>query len=217
MKKLCVLLVLLSVNAISSEISSEQEINLYLDHYCGAQKYEFQEQVIVGEGRQVLHHQGPFMQVNSSLPSKIIKQAFSHSMQQAELSHECSEYLLSYAEVVDDEVDNQIFARVLFNFDQYSLTTRSKFILRNITEKLEKQKETLVLNGHTDSKGSDSYNMTLGLARSHSVSSFLHQQGVSQEWLESHSFGEEHPVDDNRTLEGQHHNRRVDIEKNKNE
>ncbi|MUK36329.1 OmpA family protein [Aliivibrio fischeri] len=213
MKKICVLLALFSANVLSAEQNHNQEFNQLLDYYCGTEKVEFQEQVTIGEGKQILFHQGPFMQVNAELSPDVIKRTFGNAMQQANLSNQCNEYLLSYAEVVEDNVEQKLFARVLFNFDQYSLTERSKYILQNVTEKLETQKDTVLLNGHTDNKGRDNYNINLGLARSNSVKAFLLDQGASKEQLESYSFGEQQPIDDNTTLEGQHHNRRVDIEK----
>lgn len=213
MKKLCILLVLFSANILSAEQSNNQEFNQLLDYYCGTKNIEFQEQVTIGEGKQILFHQGPFMQVNTELSPEVIKRTFSNTMQQANLSNQCSEYLLSYAEVVEDNVEQKLFARVLFNFDQYTLTERSKYILQNVTEKLETQKDTVLLNGHTDNKGRESYNIDLGLARSNSVKNFLLEQGVNKEQLGVHSFGEKQPIDDNITQEGQHHNRRVDIEK----
>ncbi|AAW85018.1 outer membrane protein [Aliivibrio fischeri ES114] len=217
MKKICVLLALFSANVLSAEKNNNQEFNQLLDYYCGTESVEFQEQVTIGEGKQILFHQGPFMQVNTELSPDVIKRTFSNAMQQANLSSQCSEYLLSYAEVVEDNVEQKLFARVLFNFDQYSLTERSKYILQSVTEKLETQKDTVLLNGHTDNKGRENYNINLGLARSNSVKAFLLAQGASKEQLESYSFGEQQPIDDNTTLEGQHHNRRVDIEKKANE
>ncbi|MUI52815.1 OmpA family protein [Aliivibrio fischeri] len=213
MKKICVLLALFSANVLSAEQNQNQEFNQLLDYYCGTESVEFQEQITIGEGKQILFHQGPFMQVNTELSPDVIKRTFSNAMQQANLSNQCSEYLLSYAEVVEDNVEQKLFARVLFNFDQYSLTERSKYILQSVTEKLETQKDTVLLNGHTDNKGREYYNINLGLARSNSVKAFLLDQGASKEQLEAYSFGEQQPIDDNTTLEGQHHNRRVDIEK----
>lgn len=213
MKKLYVLLALLSANVLSAEQSNNQEFNQLLDYYCGSKDIEFQEQVTLGEGKQILFHQGPFMQVNTELSPEVIKRAFSNTMKQTDIDVQCSEYLLSYAEVIDENVDQKLFGRVLFNFDQYSLTERSKYILKNVTEKLETQKDTVLLNGHTDNKGRESYNVDLGLARSNSVKNFLLDQGVNKEQLGVHSFGEKQPIDDNITQEGQHHNRRVDIEK----
>jgi outer membrane protein OmpA-like peptidoglycan-associated protein len=214
MRKLYLLLALFSVNVFATNIDrSNEEFNQALNYYCGTGKIEFQEQVTLGEGKQILFHQGPFMQVDTELPPEVMKRAFTNTMKKTDIDTQCSEYLLSYAEVIDENVDQKLFGRVLFNFDQYSLTERSKYILKNVTEKLETQKDTVLLNGHTDNKGRESYNIDLGLSRSNSVKSFLLEQGVNKEQLEAHSFGEKFPIDDNTTQEGQHHNRRVDIEK----
>jgi outer membrane protein OmpA-like peptidoglycan-associated protein len=214
MKKLCVLLALFSVNTFATENNiSSKEFNQALNYYCGTGEIEFQEQVMVGKGKQILFHQGPFMQVTASLNSEVLKRTFNNELKKTDIAPQCREYLLTYAEVKEDKLNQKLLARVLFNFDQYTLTTRSQYILNQVTEQLEIQDEVILLNGHTDNKGKESYNIDLGLARSESVKAFLIEQGVSQETVEAYSFGEKNAVDDNGNAEGRYHNRRVDLEK----
>jgi outer membrane protein OmpA-like peptidoglycan-associated protein len=70
----------------------------------------------------------------------------------------------------------------------------------------------LVIAGHTDSVGNESYNMTLSQARADRVSSYLLQQGVSAKCVVAvRGFGETQPVADNTTAVGRAQNRRVEL------
>ena len=51
----------------------------------------------------------------------------------------------------------------------------------------------MVLQGHTDERGTREYNLALGERRANSVKRFLEVQGVSPSQLEVVSYGEERP------------------------
>ena len=65
--------------------------------------------------------------------------------------------------------------------------------------------------GHTDSVGSDAYNLKLGERRARSVASYLTEQGVSPSRIDIRSEGKARPVASNATAEGRAENRRVEI------
>ena len=65
--------------------------------------------------------------------------------------------------------------------------------------------------GHTDSVGSDAYNMKLGEKRARAVADYLTSQGVSPSRIDVRSEGESHPVASNATADGRAENRRVEI------
>lgn len=65
------------------------------------------------------------------------------------------------------------------------------------------------IEGHTDSAGADSVNMTLSGARARSVRDYLVQKGVAAERLVAKGFGETQPIANNGTPEGREANRRV--------
>lgn len=212
MKKISLLLALVSTFSIAEqEAVNTADINQSLNYYCATEHSEFQEQVVVGESEQILFHQGPFMQVNAKLDSENIKSALSEEFENTTIDTQCSEYLLTYAEVQEDNVSQKYLARVLFNFDKYALTDRSKYILSQISEQLTDQKSMLLLEGNTDNKGKESYNITLGLARAESVRGYLIEQNVDSKLLEIESSGETKAIGNNDTTTGRHHNRRVDI------
>jgi outer membrane protein OmpA-like peptidoglycan-associated protein len=65
--------------------------------------------------------------------------------------------------------------------------------------------------GHTDSVGSDAYNLKLGERRAKSVADYLTGQGVSASRIDIRSEGKDRPVASNSTAEGRAENRRVEI------
>jgi outer membrane protein OmpA-like peptidoglycan-associated protein len=101
---------------------------------------------------------------------------------------------------------------VLFDFNQYTLKPGAR-------EKLAKVSGILLaypglkiqLEGHTDSVGSDDYNMKLSQQRADSVRSYLVSQGVTGDSVNATGFGKADPVATNDTAAGRQQNRRVDM------
>jgi OOP family OmpA-OmpF porin len=71
---------------------------------------------------------------------------------------------------------------------------------------------SVLVEGHTDSTGSDAYNQALSQRRADSVRSYLVRKGVPAERLTARGFGESNPVASNDTAEGRAMNRRVELE-----
>ena len=70
---------------------------------------------------------------------------------------------------------------------------------------------TMQIEGHTDSVGSDAFNVRLSEQRADSVRDFLGEQGVSLSSVTAQGFGKAEPVATNDTAEGRQRNRRVEI------
>ena len=69
----------------------------------------------------------------------------------------------------------------------------------------------IVVEGHSDGKGSESYNLELSAKRAEAVRSYLVSQGVSQDRIRSQGLGFTRPVGNNKSAEGRANNRRVEI------
>lgn len=99
---------------------------------------------------------------------------------------------------------------ILFGFDSYNLTTPAKANLNKLISTLKEFKETnILIDGHTDSKGSDDYNMVLSQKRAENVAFYLHTNGIRKERTGSRAFGESSPIATNDNDEGRAQNRRV--------
>ena len=70
---------------------------------------------------------------------------------------------------------------------------------------------TILVAGHTDSTGSDEYNMKLSQQRADSVKNALVQRGVAPQRISAVGYGEGQPVGDNETEFGRQQNRRVEV------
>jgi OOP family OmpA-OmpF porin len=69
----------------------------------------------------------------------------------------------------------------------------------------------VVIEGHTDSVGSDAYNLDLSERRADAVRDFLLQNGVNAAQMSTRGYGKASPVASNDTAEGRQQNRRVEL------
>jgi outer membrane protein OmpA-like peptidoglycan-associated protein len=69
----------------------------------------------------------------------------------------------------------------------------------------------LIVEGHTDSQGSESYNQGLSQSRADAVHNYLVQRGYPADHIQSFGRGEGSPIADNSSPEGRANNRRVEI------
>jgi len=103
--------------------------------------------------------------------------------------------------------------RIHFNVDKYTIRAVSLPKVENFAKYLVTNTDTTVkVIGHTDSDGSDRYNMNLGSNRAKSVMNKLIELGVSAARLTYDSRGEREPVASNRTKHGKALNRRIEVQ-----
>lgn len=100
---------------------------------------------------------------------------------------------------------------VNFEFDSYALKPTGDAILDEAAAGIKASGRTYNVVGHTDSVGSDAYNMSLGERRSNTVTNGLVRRGVPASQLQSSSMGERKPIASNDTAAGRAENRRVEI------
>nr|WP_299382351.1 OmpA family protein [Allomuricauda sp.] len=75
----------------------------------------------------------------------------------------------------------------------------------------EYPKSIILVEGHTDSAGSDEYNWHLSQQRAESVTKYLVAQGISAGRFTTKWYGETQPRESNDTAEGKAKNRRVEL------
>ena len=101
---------------------------------------------------------------------------------------------------------------ILFNSGRASFKSGISDKLDGIvTIMIEFSKATFVIEGHTDSTGSETLNEKLSAKRAAAVKNYLVQNGIDVSRLESNGFGESNPIDSNKTRAGRANNRRVEI------
>ena len=101
---------------------------------------------------------------------------------------------------------------ILFAVNKAELSPEARENLAKLSVILKKYEDTDVLiEGHTDSDGSESYNRTLSESRASSVAHLLIEQAVAGPRLSTVGYGETQPIADNTTIEGKRENRRVEV------
>jgi outer membrane protein OmpA-like peptidoglycan-associated protein len=98
---------------------------------------------------------------------------------------------------------------VNFAFDRSELDAPARTTLSDVVKQLKEKPDLVVdLEGHTDSVGTERYNLGLSQRRAEAVRRFLVEQGIELHRIHSIGFGEAHPVAANAIPEGRAQNRR---------
>lgn len=103
-------------------------------------------------------------------------------------------------------------AGIMFDVDKAEVKDQYKGELVDLAGILNKYPDTnILLEGHTDSTGSEDYNMELSKRRAQSVAEYLTTQQIDPARFTTTGYGESQPVASNETPEGRTQNRRVEV------
>lgn len=101
---------------------------------------------------------------------------------------------------------------LLFAVNSFNLNSQTQKNLNELSRILAKYDDTEVLiEGHTDSTGTDDINQTLSERRAKSVAAHLIRQGIKPSRLTDVGYGKGQPVESNDTVAGRQANRRVEV------
>lgn len=113
---------------------------------------------------------------------------------------------------VGDNITLNMPGSITFALNSADLNAQFYNALDGVAMVLKEYDKTVVeVAGHTDSSGSDQYNMTLSQRRAESVANYLASHGVKNQRLITVGAGEAHPIASNDTEEGRSANRRVEL------
>lgn len=107
------------------------------------------------------------------------------------------------------------YAKVLFDFDKYDIRSDMEERINNSATALKNTGAKIVLEGHTDSYGSDAYNYALGTKRANAVKNALTTRGVNASQIKTVSYGESKPTCMVDTPDCNQENRRVEFKLSK--
>ncbi len=111
-----------------------------------------------------------------------------------------------------DQITLNMPGNVTFATNSADLNPAFFDVLNSVGKVLGEFDKTIVeVAGHTDSTGSESYNLALSERRAASVSRYLQSQGINAQRIIQVGVGELRPVADNSTEAGKQANRRVEI------
>lgn len=101
---------------------------------------------------------------------------------------------------------------VLFEFDRAEVRPTGREAVRKLADFMQRYPDrALLIEGHTDSVGSDEYNLTLSQRRAQAVAVELIAMGVSPLRVKAIGYGEEFPIVANSTDTNRALNRRVEV------
>ncbi|NYT81640.1 OmpA family protein [Alcaligenaceae bacterium] len=104
-------------------------------------------------------------------------------------------------------------ADTFFDFDKSTIKPEGRQVLDQVAAQVNTiNLETLIATGHTDSIGTEQYNMGLSQRRANAVKDYLVGKGIPSDRIYVEGKGESAPVASNATREGRAQNRRVEIE-----
>jgi outer membrane protein OmpA-like peptidoglycan-associated protein len=126
------------------------------------------------------------------------------ALERAQAAGKLAEGKFVYSLVLSDDA-------VKFPTNKYDLSKDAMEKLDDFANRLKSENKNVYLEiqGHTDSTGSDSYNIKLGEERAEAVRRYLNQKGVALNRMSTISYGKDEPVDSNKTKDGRAKNRRV--------
>ena len=109
-------------------------------------------------------------------------------------------------------IDLVMPGNITFSFDDASLNPSFRPTLDKLASTMnEYNQNTITIAGHTDSKGTDAYNMKLSRDRAYAVANYLSARGVASNRINVVAYGESRPVADNNSDYGRQQNRRVEL------
>jgi peptidoglycan-associated lipoprotein len=101
---------------------------------------------------------------------------------------------------------------IYFNFDSATLSDEARATLSKDAELLAKRTSVKIsVEGHTDERGSDDYNMALGERRAKAARDYLVNLGIQPERISVISYGEEKPAQPGSDEDAWSKNRRAEI------
>ena len=113
---------------------------------------------------------------------------------------------------VGDQIHLNMPSNVTFGVDQSAVLPQFRSTLVSVALVLQKYNKTIVdVYGHTDSTGSDEYNLELSKQRAVSVANVISSNGVDPRRFYIDGRGESQPIGSNATEAGRAQNRRVEI------
>lgn len=123
------------------------------------------------------------------------------------------------AKKVGNEIHVTLSGDVLFDFDKWEIKKEAEKTLLKLAQAIkELNKKNVIIEGHTDSKGSESYNLELSQKRADAVKDwFISRGNITGVVFQTKGYGESKPIGSNTNPdgsdnpEGRAKNRRVEI------
>lgn len=117
------------------------------------------------------------------------------------------------AKILETEIKIDLPSDILFDFDKYNIRPNARGALKKVAIVIKSYPgKTVLIEGYTDSEGSEEYNMKLSFKRAESIKQWLRDmEKLIDTKFQIKGWGESKPKASNDTAEGRQKNRRVEI------
>ncbi len=133
------------------------------------------------------------------------------SMEQ-KLANERNNNEIRVTRIDDETLKLELSSEASFDVNSSSIKSGFQNSLNKVSSVIANYDKTAVhIIGHTDSTGSDRYNLQLSQKRAQAVHQYLNSQSVDRQRMRTAGRGENRPIADNSTAAGRNQNRRVEI------
>ena len=125
-------------------------------------------------------------------------------------SADVNEDSLASEKSMSSNLSNKDIKDIFFDYDAYTLSDDSKSRLQNNASLLKSKKvKKVIIEGHSDERGTNEYNLALGERRAQSTKRYLTALGINSSDIATISFGEEKPICSDQNEECWQKNRRA--------
>ncbi|MDP9137549.1 MAG: OmpA family protein, partial [Pseudomonadota bacterium] len=122
-------------------------------------------------------------------------------------------------EVITSECEERlrVGSDFLFDFDRAEIRPEAHRALTTVAAHIKAAQKAVMIEGHTDSKGTESYNQHLSERRADALRIALNRRGLPDLWLWTRGYGKSQPVVPNQHADGsddpqgRQRNRRVEV------
>jgi outer membrane protein OmpA-like peptidoglycan-associated protein len=154
--------------------------------------------------------------VNAHMAARDAEQAAAAAEGQLDAAQDRARSLANEIDELTTKTDDRglvlMLDSVLFATGSATLKPGAERVLGRVADLLNEYPDrSVVVEGHTDSQGSESYNLMLSRSRAEAVADTLRMNGVAANRVETRGLGEGAPVAPNENAAGRQQNRRVEI------
>jgi outer membrane protein OmpA-like peptidoglycan-associated protein len=104
-----------------------------------------------------------------------------------------------------------VLNNIFFEFDSYELKTESEIELKKVVEFMKQNPTVRIeISGHTDTIGSEEYNLQLSENRANEIAEFLSKY-IDGSRIKAVGYGSSKPISSNKTEQGRRKNRRSEL------
>jgi len=176
-----------------------------------------QQQRVIGQQEQAITQEGAAVNeaTRNAAAAESARAEAEQRAQNADERAKEAEVKLSKLAMVSEEPRGMVITlsgSVLFASNQAVLLPDAERRLDEVAKALLATKERkIVVEGYSDARGSDTYNLDLSRRRAEAVRAYLVSRGYDPDLISAEGMGKARPVSNNTTAEGRANNRRVEI------